>query len=490
MAIRLILQHQNQKLALDLEDGVYRIGRDPKSDVPIPDSTVSGQHAELQILDGNCLLRDLGSSNGTFVNEERIHGAHEVRPGDAIRLGGVNLILELRKAKKEPKSPAAAPTARLEARREQVAEAKGRIPWTVRYWIAGAFAIFVLMFILVFVQLYSESAGSELRLLHRFKALGAQYVHLLSDPERVSVPAPLTDESLAEPIFVLNAEGRVVYPPPVPQPDGPAQPVASPLISKKTGRVPEAARYGLVRLDVSPGTAEPLVEVRSYPVRSGGDLLGFVIAKPALDAESALGNVLIMIFMAGFIALIFLWFTLKPVHAMIESQLAGMREKLSAFANGFIDALPRSSNIPELNALATEAETVLRAGAPKGAKEKAAGGESEFDPLLAELVDLARVPYCFVDGDFRVLTRSGNMSKITELSRAGIGNSIFESGMTNVQSKQLVEAIAEARTAKSGQARMTLSWQGQPQEHDVSVRAFSDPGRGSQIFGLMFRPIA
>ncbi len=54
--------------------------------------TVSRRHAELRIETGCWLLRDLGSSNGTWVNGRRVVEA-EVRPGDLIHLGAAEIRL-------------------------------------------------------------------------------------------------------------------------------------------------------------------------------------------------------------------------------------------------------------------------------------------------------------------------------------------------------------------------------------------------------------
>ena len=50
------------------------------------DDTVSRRHAELRLVDGRWMLRDLGSSNGTWVNGCRVVEA-EVGPGDEVALG-------------------------------------------------------------------------------------------------------------------------------------------------------------------------------------------------------------------------------------------------------------------------------------------------------------------------------------------------------------------------------------------------------------------
>ena len=68
------------------------IGRSSACQIVLGDDTVSRRHAELRYADGRWLLRDLGSSNGTYVNGRLVTEA-EVRRGDVIHLGGAQLRL-------------------------------------------------------------------------------------------------------------------------------------------------------------------------------------------------------------------------------------------------------------------------------------------------------------------------------------------------------------------------------------------------------------
>jgi FHA domain-containing protein/uncharacterized protein DUF1707 len=68
------------------------LGRSRDCQLILADDTVSRRHAELRIEDGCWLLRDLGSSNGTWVNGRRVVEA-EVRPGDLVQLGGAEIRL-------------------------------------------------------------------------------------------------------------------------------------------------------------------------------------------------------------------------------------------------------------------------------------------------------------------------------------------------------------------------------------------------------------
>jgi len=64
----------------------YRIGRDPQADIVVTDPRVSWQHAIIEERGGTWLLQDAGSTNGTFVNRERVRQVN-VTGSCAVRLG-------------------------------------------------------------------------------------------------------------------------------------------------------------------------------------------------------------------------------------------------------------------------------------------------------------------------------------------------------------------------------------------------------------------
>jgi pSer/pThr/pTyr-binding forkhead associated (FHA) protein len=76
-----------------LQDDRTIVGRVPTCDVVLPDHLVSRQHAEIRRESFGYIVSDLGSSNGTFVNGQRL-SADESRPlrdGDTLRLGSSEL---------------------------------------------------------------------------------------------------------------------------------------------------------------------------------------------------------------------------------------------------------------------------------------------------------------------------------------------------------------------------------------------------------------
>lgn len=69
------------------------IGRGKDCDVVLDFPMVSSRHASIEHIDGGWIVRDLGSTNGTFVGGHRIADAVEVRAGDVIGLGSYRLTL-------------------------------------------------------------------------------------------------------------------------------------------------------------------------------------------------------------------------------------------------------------------------------------------------------------------------------------------------------------------------------------------------------------
>jgi predicted component of type VI protein secretion system len=70
-----------------LEGEQLTIGRDSTNGVAINDSEVSRKHSRLMFQGGKFVLEDLGSTNGTFVNGQRLAGPVVLKPGDVVSLG-------------------------------------------------------------------------------------------------------------------------------------------------------------------------------------------------------------------------------------------------------------------------------------------------------------------------------------------------------------------------------------------------------------------
>ena len=76
---------------LCISEPVTRIGRGLQADFILEDPTVSRRHALILLRDGEAVLLDDNSLNGTWRNGERVEDAAVLRDGDLIRLGAATL---------------------------------------------------------------------------------------------------------------------------------------------------------------------------------------------------------------------------------------------------------------------------------------------------------------------------------------------------------------------------------------------------------------
>jgi predicted component of type VI protein secretion system len=89
-----VVRGRSETNTLKLMDGVNSIGRHDDCLIRIRSSQVSRRHCELHLDNGKLLVRDLGSSNGTFVNGKRVLGQQALKPGDVLTVGGVTLKID------------------------------------------------------------------------------------------------------------------------------------------------------------------------------------------------------------------------------------------------------------------------------------------------------------------------------------------------------------------------------------------------------------
>ena len=90
----LYLDDERRQRIVELDAGVLSIGRDERSDVPLPwDTEVSRAHAVLERLGTAWTISDDGlSTNGSYVNGTRIRGRRRLDDGDAISVGSTLLV--------------------------------------------------------------------------------------------------------------------------------------------------------------------------------------------------------------------------------------------------------------------------------------------------------------------------------------------------------------------------------------------------------------
>ena len=83
-----------------LEHGISSVGRDASNDIVISGGSISRNHAEIRVDGEFLLIRDVGSSNGTFINGKRVRSG-ELEDGDSLAFGDVKFSVSREEDKPE-----------------------------------------------------------------------------------------------------------------------------------------------------------------------------------------------------------------------------------------------------------------------------------------------------------------------------------------------------------------------------------------------------
>jgi pSer/pThr/pTyr-binding forkhead associated (FHA) protein len=105
MAKLVILSQGMTGRAHELKVDKTTIGRVDDNTFPIAEASVSSHHCEVFVRGNDVVVNDLNSTNGTFINGDKITGEAILKPGQVLRLGQVELRLDVEGA--TPAAPAA-----------------------------------------------------------------------------------------------------------------------------------------------------------------------------------------------------------------------------------------------------------------------------------------------------------------------------------------------------------------------------------------------
>ncbi|SVC52494.1 uncharacterized protein METZ01_LOCUS305348, partial [marine metagenome] len=83
---KIIVQRGEDVREIDLAKDTFSIGRTPENDLELKDSLISRRHSSIVRRGEEFHVYDLGSSNGTYVNQEKIE-VRVLKDGDQVRIG-------------------------------------------------------------------------------------------------------------------------------------------------------------------------------------------------------------------------------------------------------------------------------------------------------------------------------------------------------------------------------------------------------------------
>jgi len=99
------LRHLSSGVPYLVRPGKNVIGRSSEADIQIDDESISRRHAQIENNGTILFLRDLGSTNGTFLSEQFVSAPVMVEVGSLIQIGEVNFRLDPESGEQEPNPP-------------------------------------------------------------------------------------------------------------------------------------------------------------------------------------------------------------------------------------------------------------------------------------------------------------------------------------------------------------------------------------------------
>ena len=90
-----LLKKDGTKKVFPVRDKATTLGRGSECDLCIPLQVVSRRHCQLSQEENTLKVRDLSSSNGTFLNGQKIGDETEAKPGDHLQVGPLTFTIQI-----------------------------------------------------------------------------------------------------------------------------------------------------------------------------------------------------------------------------------------------------------------------------------------------------------------------------------------------------------------------------------------------------------
>ena len=105
MAILEVVRGNQSGQQFKLAEELAILGRHPDCDIVLDAGAVSRQHAQVRFADGEYFIEDLGSRNGTFVNEAKIEGRYKLEDQDRVQICDLDFLFHRFERKSPPVQP-------------------------------------------------------------------------------------------------------------------------------------------------------------------------------------------------------------------------------------------------------------------------------------------------------------------------------------------------------------------------------------------------
>lgn len=124
--------------AVPIKKDSFVIGRSRECTLRAGSDAISRKHCELKVTEAGVTVQDLGSRNGTYVNDERIEGVQPLNNGDRLRIGPLEFRYEAEGELKKSKAPKVESAAEAVERSKATAADKNDFEASISDWLLGS----------------------------------------------------------------------------------------------------------------------------------------------------------------------------------------------------------------------------------------------------------------------------------------------------------------------------------------------------------------
>ena len=105
LSLLVLTSGKQEGKVLDIKLPQFLIGRDPQCNLRPASPLISKRHCALIVRDGKAFIRDFGSMNGTYLNDQRVEGEKELKNDDQLKVGPIHFAVRFEASAPAPVAP-------------------------------------------------------------------------------------------------------------------------------------------------------------------------------------------------------------------------------------------------------------------------------------------------------------------------------------------------------------------------------------------------